>query len=578
MLVFRTQQRQVRSADLRAAIDRALARVEARTTPDSADVLELLLLTGELEAAVSDTRFVERDDADAISESLAAAAQGAGALLWLGTHPGGDPGPVLAAIRAQRDTVDALGLPALVDHHPAERFASDGVSPEAYQEAAVEYATAHPGRRFTCLGLRTIGSTLAAAVAGALQAVGRDALTLTLRPRGPPLARTIRWTPRLAAEVASRGDGVVLILDAGPGSSAASLVVTATAVEALAIPPERIVLFTDWSPDPRRAPSEDLPPGWQRFGQLAARFERTWLESGRLARAAGVSSLVDVGAGGWRPWLLPRSRPWPAVQPLHERRKYLAPEAGTLLKFVGLGQAGERARERSEQVAAAGFGPAPTGLAHGFLAQPFLSGAPLEPGTREPGLIERLAGYLAYLCREQACEPRTVTDLAPMIELNTSTVVRKANLGALLQRLAPGFPPLERPTRLDARMFPHEWLRTSEGLLKTDSADHFDDHFYPGPHDIAWDVAGTCLEFRLQGQERQQLVGAYRRLSGDSGIAGRLPWFALAYLAFRVGYARLAAETLRIGEDAERFRRSILRYTALIGMELADTRGAAWRG
>ncbi|HSB53633.1 MAG TPA: hypothetical protein VLD58_04730, partial [Gemmatimonadales bacterium] len=220
----------------------------------------------------------------------------------------------------------------------------------------------------------------------------------------------------------------------------------------------------------------------------------------------------------------------------------------------------------------------PSGLAGGFLAQPFLSGAPLQPGTREPGLIQRLADYLGYLSREQRIEPETVADLSPMIELNTAPVIRRSHVAALKHRLGPGFQPLERPTRLDARMFPHEWLRTTQGLLKTDGVEHHDDPFYPGPHDIAWDVAGTCLEFRLRGQERQELIGAYRRASGDSGIAGRLPWFALAYLAFRVGYTRLAAETLRIGEDAERFRRSITRYTALIRMELADTSGAAWRG
>lgn len=579
MLVFRTQQSQVRTAELQVRIEATLARVEATRSPTPGDALELLLQLGELESAVSDARYPERDDTDPVTESLRAAAQAAGALLWHTTHPGLEPATApVPTIRAHLRALEAHELPPTVERRPAEGFAYYAVSPEAYQEVVLEFAGPRTGRRFTCIGLRTIGSTLAAAVAGALQAIGRDALALTLRPRGHPFGRAINWTPRLAAEVAARSEGVVLVIDEGPGLSGSSLVGTAAAVEALGIPPDRIVLVSAWNPDPAAFRSEAAREGWNRYPHLVARFERTWLESGRLATAAGVGTLVDVSAGAWRPYLLPRSRPWPAVHPHHERRKYLAPESGTLLKFVGLGEAGEQSLLRSEQIAEAGFGPVSTGLAHGFLAQPFLTGAPLEAGTREPGLIQRLASYLAYLTREQAIEPRTVTDLAPMIELNTAQVVRKAHVGALKHRLGPGFQPLERPTRLDARMFPHEWLRTSQGLLKTDSVEHFDDHFYPGPHDIAWDVAGTCFEFRLQGHERQELIGTYRRLSGDSGIARRLPWFALAYLAFRVGYARLAAETLRTGEDADRFRRAILRYTALIRMELADTSGAAWRG
>lgn len=565
MLVFRNQQRLARTAELVRAIERLLERIELlqRTTPH--DALELLLRLGELEAAVADARHPERDDTDPVLDSLQAAARAAGALLWHTFHPDAvlDPAPV-PTIRTHLLALHSMALPATVEIRPAEGFGDHAVSPESFQEAAVEFAREWPARRYTCVGLRTGGSTLAAAVAGALGALGRDAMSLSLRPRGSAFEQVVAWTPSLAAEVAARSEGIVLIIDAGQSLSGAALA-AAGAVEALGLPPEQIVLC-----------SEEAP--WSRYPHLVPRFERTWIESGRLASAAGVGQLVDVGAGGWRPYLLAGTRPWPAVQPHHERRKYLAPEQGTLLKFVGLGSTGERSLRRSEQIAAAGFGPAPSGLAGGFLAQPFLSGAPLQPGTREPGLIQRLADYLGYLSREQRIEPQTVADLSPMIELNTAPVIRRSHVAALKHRLGPGFQPLERPTRLDARMFPHEWLRTTQGLLKTDGVEHHDDPFYPGPHDIAWDVAGTCFEFRLRGQERQELIGAYRRASGDSGIAGRLPWFALAYLAFRVGYTRLAAETLRIGEDAERFRRSITRYTALIRMELADTSGAAWRG
>jgi hypothetical protein len=577
VLVFRSPQTPARSAELLQVIDRLLGRIEPAPRPPPSDVLELLLRLGELEAAVADARHPERDESDAVVDGLRGAAKAAGALLWHTSHPdlvlASDPVP---AIRSQLQSARSNELPPIVDLRPAEGLTDEAATPEAYQDAALEFANEWPARRFTCIGLRTPGSTLGPAIAGALEATGRDTVSFTVRPRGSAFDPTILWTPRLAAEVAARSEGIVLIIDAGQSRRGSALISAAAAVEALGIRPEQIVLCSAWEPDIPGSVMSD--PRWSRYPHLVPRFEQTWLESGRLANAAGVGTLVDVSGGGWRRYLLASSRPWPAVQPHHERRKYLAPEQGTLLKFVGLGSAGERSLEQSARVAAAGFGPVPAGLVHGFLVQPFLTGAPLQPGTREPGLILRLADYLAWLSREQRIEPATVADLSPVIELNSAPVIRKSHIAALKHRLGPGFQPLERPTRLDARMFPHEWLRTAQGLLKTDSVEHHDDPFYPGPHDIAWDVAGTCFEFRLKGQERQELIGACRRASGDQSIAGRLPWFALAYLAFRVGYTRLAAETLRIGEDADRFRRSILRYTALIRMELADSSGAAWRG
>src|SRR5436853_406434 len=62
-------------------------------------------------------------------------------------------------------------------------------------------------------------------------------------------------------------------------------------------------------------------------------------------------------------------------------------------------------------------------------------------------------------------------------------------------------PEVLRPQNMivvDGRMNPHEWLGTADGrLLKTDGATHGDDHFFPGPTDIAWDIAGAAVEWNL---------------------------------------------------------------------------------
>jgi hypothetical protein len=102
---------------------------------------------------------------------------------------------------------------------------------------------------------------------------------------------------------------------------------------------------------------------------------------------------------------------------------------------------------------------------------------------------------------------------------------------------------------VDARMQPHEWIRTGSGFLKTDGVDHFDDHFFPGPQDIAWDVAGFSVEFGLDAGAADGLADAVAAALRDPSLPARLPFLTLAYLAARLGYASLAAASLGATPD-----------------------------
>jgi hypothetical protein len=128
----------------------------------------------------------------------------------------------------------------------------------------------------------------------------------------------------------------------------------------------------------------------------------------------------------------------------------------------------------------------------------------------------------------------------------------------------------ERSVALDGRMFPHEWVETGSGYMKADALDHHDDHFFPGCQDIAWDVAGTCLEFDLDPGARRRLVERYRALSRDRTISARLPSHAITYLAFRFGYASLAASTLGDTPDGRSFSTAAKRYSLLLRRELSQ--------
>jgi hypothetical protein len=102
-------------------------------------------------------------------------------------------------------------------------------------------------------------------------------------------------------------------------------------------------------------------------------------------------------------------------------------------------------------------------------------------------------------------------------------------------------------------MLPHEWIATPTRLFKVDALDHHDDDFWPGCRDIAWDVAGAIVEFGWSGAERAAFLTEYERASGDRAIAARLPFYIAAYLAYRIGYTSLAADTLAGSDEGVRF-------------------------
>jgi hypothetical protein len=102
-------------------------------------------------------------------------------------------------------------------------------------------------------------------------------------------------------------------------------------------------------------------------------------------------------------------------------------------------------------------------------------------------------------------------------------------------------------------MLPHEWIASATGYLKADALDHGDNHFYPGPADIAWDVAGAAVEFELDEPGREYLIDAYISASGDRHIRERLSFYRTAYLAFRAGYTSMNGFT-----DAARHYRGML--------------------
>jgi hypothetical protein len=198
----------------------------------------------------------------------------------------------------------------------------------------------------------------------------------------------------------------------------------------------------------------------------------------------------------------------------------------------------------------AGFIPAPLEISSGFLFSAFTPGRPTAHANET--LTRRIADYLNYI-------RLTAPSLAPvpwhaLVEMLTTNLAETLAIDAspllALRSLIEDAPTCE----LDGRMLPSEWIETSAGFLKTDAVDHSDDHFFPGPQDIAWDIAAAAVEFSLD----EAFLALF-----DPAIRKRVPFYLIAYSAFRLAYCTLAASSLDPPESA-RFRALVPRYEEVI--------------
>ena len=538
----------------------ALARNLTAGRPDHDDVTELLIDLGVLEAAVADALCPDADsDHPRLAELRAASV--AVARLLVASWDGRDVGTTLDLGR--------IGpLPPEVRLRIAEGYAYYGLYPETYVEAARRFARGVTPGPVVCVGLRSIGTSLSAVVAAALEREGFGVESLTLRPRGHPFDRRPVLAPALAERLCVRSDAWFLIVDEGPGLSGSSFCGTADLLESLGVPASRIVLFPSHLPDPDLFVSDAARARWGRYAKAHTGFEEI-----RLPRAPFAGSSREISGGAWRSLLGLTEADWPAVQPQHERRKYLVEGADgqpVLHKFSGLGCYGRRALERALDLAEAGFSPPVIGLEGGFLASRFVPGRPLRRADADPDFLGMAARYLGHLGRQfttgRAAQPEALLE---MIRSNVTEGLGEVGLDSLanVERTVGALGEVSA-VAVDARLMPHEWLRTADGYLKTDALDHHADHFFPGTADLAWDVAGFGVEFDLGTGAQAEVAEAVGRAIGDRRLPARLPFYRVAYTAARLGYAVMAAGALAGSPDGARMAREAERYRGALATGL----------
>jgi hypothetical protein len=423
------------------------------------------------------------------------------------------------------DVVDLAGpVPERITIRPPEGYAFYALYPEMYAEAAQRFVRAHEPALCVVIGIRSIGTSLATVVAEAAHAAWR----FTVRPRGHPFHRELHLSEALERRIREHRDSWFLIVDEGPGLSGSSFMSVAAKLEQLGIPSERVVLFPSHNPDPGGLLSPHARDNWARY--------RSFVEPFPPERFVPAGAR-DISGGLWRELLYGDAAEFPAVQPQHERRKYLS--EGCLWKFAGLGHFGRSRYERAQRLAA--YCPRPCSLHNGFLVTEWVEGSPAALNGQ---LLDAMARYLAHLRTEfPTGEPVPGEALERMIEVNTGLRVHAPLEGTVVA--------------VDGRMLPQEWIETDGGYVKADALDHHDDHFFPGCQDIAWDIAGAAVEWNFHPDA---LLDRYLRLQHDPGLRHRIPFYVTAYRAYRAGYCKLALEPVRGTPEEQRFRTLLSKY------------------
>ena len=539
LLVFREDQRRASGQELKTALAGQLARPGGRCSHES--LIVALLLAGELECGVGDADDADEADSEAARPVELLTDRVADALLLV------ESGFTFQTSNFQNLTDAARALPAFerLSISTPEGFAYYALHPLAYVDVLNKISASANG--LMVVGIRSIGTTLSAVTAAAARFRGIKVQRFTVRPQGHPYNRRTEFLPKQLAMVqhAVSSGAMFAIVDEGPGLSGSSFLSVAEALEQAGAPREKIILVSSHEPNIAALCAADAARRWSRYRNVAVASEPR-----RPAQAVNF-----IGGGQWRS-VITNTSEWPAAWTSLERLKYLssAEHEPRLFKFAGLGHYGDQVFEREQEVAAGGFGPLPQHESDGFLSYPWIDGRPMSAGDVSQNVLARLAEYCAFRLRACAVELSGLTALQQMAEHNLREL--RLDLPVLLR--------LERPLIADGRMQPHEWLLTKEGrLLKTDSGSHGDDHFFPGPTDVAWDLAGAIVEWRMSEQQASDFLDLYRHASGDDASA-RIDGFIKAYAVFRSAYCMMAANAMSGSQEEARLDRAAAIYRTVL--------------
>jgi hypothetical protein len=500
-------------------------------------VVDCLIQAGELETAMADIAGPSAGTAAELTDALAR--QFCNSTVSLGgpehSHDWTD---------APEQIARRIVAPERLSISPPEGFTYYALHPLDFARLALQISDL--SAEFAVIGIRSIGTTLSAVLAATLQGIGKKAERITLRPSGHPYARVTEFSTEQKRWIAARNlhAAQFVLVDEGPGRSGSTFLSVAEALMREGVLPAHITILGSRAFDPASLCAQHAAERWRQFRFLSAtssmseRF-RTW---------------TYVGGGDWRSYYSGPEENWPESWTQMERFKVLSPDRREFVKFEGMGRIGHEVKERAYALASAGFSADVWDAGDGFLAYAALSGRPLSTRDMSAELLERMARYCAFRVAAFRDSRSMNGELEQMLTFNIHQ-----EFGREL-KLEPGVLASDQQVIVDGRMQPYEWIATAAGtILKTDAVSHGDNHFFPGPCGIAWDLAGAIVEWDLSKDEREFLVESFRKFSG-SNAAQNLTTFMLAYSVFRMGFCKMARSTVRGSNEEIRLNTAYYRY------------------
>lgn len=540
LLVFRDGQRRVSGTDLKLALMEQPVPSRGASSIDSR--MSALLRAGELECAVADAGFHGVAPFAAVTDALAKA-------LVEDQLPHN--------FQDSKRALAELSIPQEVSVSTTEGFAYYALHPLAYSGVLEKLPDLR--KRIVVIGIRSIGTTLSAVTAAAAQSRGFQAVRFTVRPAGHPYNRCTEFSPGQLQAIQSgmAQQAQFLIVDEGPGLSGSSFLSAAEALERAGVALNDIFLLCDHEPNADALCSANAAERWRRFRSVAI-TRQEWAPAGDF-----------IGGGLWRGRSFRNESSWPAVWSSMERVKYLVAGGSEhrLFKFAGFGHYGDSVIQREQRIAAEGFGPTLCREDRGLVSYPWLAVRPMAANDLSHDVIARLAEYCAFRARTFPSEGADLKALQQMTDHNLTELGFHSPVSLRL----------ECPVIADGHMQPHEWVLSPEGqIFKTDSGSHGDDHFYPGPTDIAWDLAGAIVEWQMNGAQTEEFLRLYRRTSGDDP-GNRMDGFVRAYAIFRCAYCKMAAGAMQGTAEEDRLDQAAAVYAAVLEADSKSPRLLAER-
>jgi hypothetical protein len=217
-----------------------------------------------------------------------------------------------------------------------------------------------------------------------------------------------------------------------------------------------------------------------------------------------------------------------------------------------------------------GFSPVIEKYSDGFLVMECIDGRPLQRIDYGPDLVLFVKKYLSCLNDNFKSAPLMVDfdKMYEMIFLNIEEALGRAWSSRVekLNSLKYKESYLDETVAIDGSMMPQDFIRTKKGFYKVDNIEHHADQFFHGCQNIAWDVAGFCVEFGLDMSRSKRFIDEINLK--NTGVREGFPFFIIAYLSYRLGYVSLASDSLPGQRDGERFLELKKRYSHILMQQL----------